>query len=145
MRELTKEESKPFVAGQWAYSIESGWGKISFSILSTNYPIICSEESYTESGLFNSSNKHPSLFHTDIFNGTQPPEPEIDWDKVPRDTSVEVRDSPIGAWYGGYFSHKSDDTYYCFEYHQKSKDAKSIDGWGQCRLINKSDIEKYSK
>ena len=140
------EDLKPFVAGQWAYSIRNGWEKIIGTDGDKDYPVFADSDRYTVDGRGYPNDVNPSLFHTDIFNGTQPPEPEIDWDKVPRDTEVEVRGSDAQGWEVRFFSHKhKNGRFYCFSNGRKSEESFDINGWRQCRLIHQSDIEKYSK
>lgn len=140
-----QEEPKPFVEGQWVYSVQEGWEKITGIGESGDYPVYTIRNYYTLDGQYCMDDKHPSLFHTDIFNGTQPPEPEIDWDKVPRDTEVEV--SMLGATWGTrHFSHKNENgLFFCFANGRKANKATNISSWVLCRLIHQSDIEKYSK
>lgn len=77
--------------GDWVFSLFGGWDRITRIADGDNlYPIATTRNAYDGYGKQNTGDKYPRIFLIDPFNGTKPPEPEIDWEKVPKGTGVEV-------------------------------------------------------
>ena len=95
------KQFKDVKKGDWAFTIAQGWVQV-IDITSyhknTTYPITCGNETFTQEGKHLVENMHPSAWTYDPFNNTKPPEPTIDWSKVPPNTNVLVRDNERNIW-----------------------------------------------
>lgn len=90
--------------GMWVFDTHNGWTKITELLELREMVIVtdCGRRTYAD-GRNLKSDKYPSLFLVDIFEGTSPPAQEIDWSKVPMDTEVEVRNSTDEIWLPRHF------------------------------------------
>lgn len=77
----------------------------------------------------------------------EPPKPEVDWNKVPVDTLVRVRDSVSEDWRLMYFKELRTD--YIYNRHITWKDGKTSKtaegdcvGWQYCELVEEEDDEE---
>lgn len=77
----------------------------------------------------------------------EPPKPEVDWNKVPVDTLVRVRNRESEDWRLMYF--KEFRTDYVFKRHITWKDGKTSKtaegdcvGWQYCELVEEEDDEE---
>lgn len=77
----------------------------------------------------------------------EPPKPEIDWDNVPVDTLVRVRNRVSEDWRLMYFKELRTD--YVFKRHITWKDGKTSKtaegdcvGWQYCELVEEEDDEE---
>jgi hypothetical protein len=126
--------------GMWVFSSLSGWVQVSQIDNGSHdglYPIKAGRDIYTINGWFRADCKYPSLFLIDIFEGTSPPVPEVDWGKVPPGTPV-IGDNGDGKGVSGLFAGVewmgsapefrvwAQNTYYRFEH---------------CRLVNAQEGE----
>lgn len=84
--------------GMWVFSIKEGWVQVKNISGQNEHEIKAGQFTYCGNGRRHEPDKYPMLFLFDIFEGTSPPEPEIDWKKVPMDTDVEVRNDPKDEW-----------------------------------------------
>jgi len=116
--------------GMWVFDCSLGWHRVesvtgSHGTSDCEFPLHTHDGKqtrvFTADGKRTKHNKYPSLFLIDIFEGTNHPEPEVDWSKVPPGTPVsgENRD---GKGVSGLFAGR--------EYHV-SKDATLYDVWAQ--------------
>lgn len=74
-------------------------------------------------------------------------EPEIDWNRVPVDTPVLVRNNEEDEWLNRYF-YKYDVEFKAFDSGATSwsaGDESATVFWKYCKLARKEDIEKYRK
>ena len=78
---------------------------------------------------------------------TEPPKPEVDWNKVPVDTLVRVRNRESEDWRLMYFKELRTD--YVFKRHITWKDGKTSKtaegdcvGWQYCELVEDEDNGK---
>ena len=77
----------------------------------------------------------------------EPPKPEVDWNKVPVDTLVRVRNRESEDWRLMYFKELRTD--YVFKMHITWKDGKTSKtaegdcvGWQYCELVEDEDNDK---
>lgn len=75
---------------------------------------------------------------------TEPPKPEVDWNKVPVDTLVRVRDSEQDSWKIQYFeSYEKQNPNYKYSIWDEGKTSKTADGatnlWKYCELVEEED------
>lgn len=76
---------------------------------------------------------------------TEPPKPEVDWEKVPVDTLVRVRDNKNDKWALRYFCEwKENGVYMTFPNGRTSKTAKyyTKEIWKYCELVEEDDESK---
>jgi hypothetical protein len=104
-------------AGMWVWSIDRGWAEVgAVDRTDDRYPIKMKGNCYTAKGMRATQDANPSLFLVDIFEGTSPPAPEVDWEKVPYGTKVEVcntsfEDKLNGIWrFGEFLEYKPSNT-----------------------------------
>lgn len=78
---------------------------------------------------------------------TEPPKPEVDWNKVPVDTLVRVRNKVSEDWRLMYFKELRTD--YVFKMHITWKDGKTSKtaegdcvGWQYCELVEDEEDEE---
>lgn len=77
----------------------------------------------------------------------EPPKPEVDWDKVPVDTLVRVRDGEYEKWRLRYFSGFFEYDSLKYETWNGGKTSKTADGtddsttWRYCELVEEDDEE----
>lgn len=74
-------------------------------------------------------------------------EPQVDWNKVPVDTLVMVRDSEQDSWKIQYFeSYEKQNPYYKYSIWDEGKTSKTADGatnlWKYCELVEDEDNDK---
>lgn len=73
-------------------------------------------------------------------------QPEIDWNKVPKGTSVWVREEPHGKKFYCSFLCEKDGEFYCYENRQRGyEDGIFVRPWKFCELDLREDVEKYTK
>ena len=76
-------------------------------------------------------------------------EPEVDWNKVPVDTPVLVRNNESDIWYNRHFAYFEDGKVFAYDFGATSWSAdKSHICTSACRyakLANEEDISKYAK
>lgn len=74
---------------------------------------------------------------------------DIDWERVPVDTPVLVRDEEDKEWKGSffvvYFPNSRYNKYIMFELGKKQDTASYVVSWKYCKLANPEDVEKYRK
>lgn len=80
---------------------------------------------------------------------------DIDWEKVPVDTPVIVKDSYHPTWHRRYFKEKDKSIYLTFDEgttswsahseEVKEEDKHEWENWYVCRLARPEDVEKYRK
>lgn len=75
------------------------------------------------------------------------PKPEVDWDNVPVDTLVRVRDSEQDSWKIQYFeSYEKQNPNYKYSIWDEGKTSKTADGatnlWKYCELVEDEDNDR---
>lgn len=74
---------------------------------------------------------------------------DIDWMRVPVNTTVLVRDDEDEEWRKSFFAvyipNSGGNKYTTFGFGEKWADASYVNFWGYCKLVNEEDIEKYRK
>lgn len=104
---------------------------------------------------------HPSVYEAEVswqvvYWGEpelEEPEPEkeidwdndIDWEKVPMDTEVLVRDDLEEDWEEAFFCCSVPEKYMIFDEGYTSGEAVTATFYNYCKLANPEDIEKYKK
>lgn len=79
---------------------------------------------------------------------TEPPKPEVDWNNVPVDTLVRVRDGEYEKWRLRYFSGFFEYDSLKYETWNGGKTSKTADGtddsttWRYCELVEDEDDDK---
>lgn len=124
---------KEFKANTWAFDVIAGWVFLG-TYIDIQYPLAAGTSTYTKDGKIQKSHTYPRLLDYDPFNGTKPPEPKIDWRKVPRDTPVLVSDDGV-EFYEKYFSYTNElGQYVCFDSGKKSFESIRTNAWQHIKL-----------
>ena len=75
-------------------------------------------------------------------------EPEVDWNKVPVDTPVLVKDCERETWYNRYFAYYKDEKVFVYtngatSWSKSTNNATTF--WDYAKLANEEDIRKYAR
>lgn len=130
-----------FNVGDRVWSAINGWGIVERVATSKNCPqpiLVRFDNNVTET--FNSDGKYyttspvPVLFHDEVKDWPNPPKP-FDWNKVPVDTPVFVRDTNyVEKWIPRHFAKFEDGFFYCYNDGKTSFTEKATTAWRYCKI-----------